>query len=125
MPQPVLCVSATTPSTFGYSSKRFRKWSAIIFATVARQIARHFENRLDAYPNVDGVVALTHKSGCGMASDGEAIDVLRRTMAGYARHPNFFAVQVVGLGCEANQISGLMRAEGLEPSQFLHTMTIQ
>ena len=39
-------------------------------ATVARAVARHFENRLDAYPNVDGVVALTHKSGCGMASDG-------------------------------------------------------
>ena len=32
-------------------------------ATVARMIADHFRNRLDAYPNVDGVVALTHKSG--------------------------------------------------------------
>ena len=40
---------------------------------------RHFENRLDEYPNVDGVVALTHKTGCGMASEGEAIDILRRT----------------------------------------------
>src|ERR1700675_2432210 len=43
-------------------------------ATVARMTADHFRNRLDAYPNVDGVVALTHKSGCGMASEGEAID---------------------------------------------------
>ena len=51
-------------------------------ATVARAIARHFENRLGDYPNVDGVVALTHKSGCGMASEGEPMDVLRRTMAG-------------------------------------------
>ena len=94
-------------------------------ATVARAIARHFENRLDAYPNVDGVVALTHKSGCGMASDGEAIDVLRRTMAGYARHPNFFAVQVVGLGCEANQINSLLSTQALKRHDKLHAYTIQ
>src|SRR4029079_3076343 len=50
-------------------------------ATVARMIARHFENRLDAYPNVDGVVALTHKTGCGMDSEGEGVDILRRTLA--------------------------------------------
>src|SRR5258706_3723691 len=62
-------------------------------ATVARMIARYFENRLDAYPNVDGVVALTHKTGCGMDSEGEGVEILRRTLAGYARHPNFFAVQ--------------------------------
>jgi len=94
-------------------------------ATVARAVARHFENRLDAYPNVDGVVALTHKSGCGMASDGEAIDVLRRTMAGYARHPNFYAVQVVGLGCEANQIGTLLSTQALKRHDKLHAYTIQ
>jgi len=94
-------------------------------ATVARQVARHFENRLDAYPNVDGVVALTHKSGCGMDSDGEAIDVLRRTMAGYARHPNFYAVQVVGLGCESNQINNLLATQSLKRHDKLHTYTIQ
>src|SRR5436190_10516095 len=94
-------------------------------ATVARQVARHFENRLDAYPNVDGVVALTHKSGCGMDSDGEAIDVLRRTMAGYARHPNFYAVQVVGLGCESNQINSLLATQSLKRHDRLHTYTIQ
>ncbi len=43
-------------------------------ATVARLTAEHFKGRLDAYPNVDGVVALTHKSGCGMAAEGEAIN---------------------------------------------------
>jgi altronate hydrolase len=94
-------------------------------ATVARAVARHFENRLEAYPNVDGVVALTHKSGCGMASDGEAIDVLRRTMAGYARHPNFYAVQVVGLGCEANQINSLLATQSLKRHDKLHAYTIQ
>jgi altronate hydrolase len=94
-------------------------------ATVARAIARHFENRLADFPNVDGVVALTHKSGCGMASEGEAMDVLRRTMAGYARHPNFYAVQVVGLGCEANQVNSLLSTQALKRHDKLHAYTIQ
>jgi altronate hydrolase len=94
-------------------------------ATVARMIAEHFKNRLDQYPNVDGVVALTHKSGCGMASEGEGMDVLRRTMAGYARHPNFFATQVVGLGCEANQINNLLSTQALRRHDRLHAYTIQ
>jgi altronate hydrolase len=91
-------------------------------ATVARMIARHFENRLDDYPNVDGVVALTHKTGCGMASDGEATDLLRRTLAGYARHPNFFSSQLVGLGCEANQVNVLISSQKLKNQ---HAFTIQ
>ena len=94
-------------------------------ATVARMIARHFEGRLEDYPNVDGVVALTHKTGCGMASEGEPMEVLRRTMAGYARHPNFFATQVVGLGCEANQIANLLAAQKLERRDRLGSFTIQ
>ncbi|MFM9886419.1 MAG: UxaA family hydrolase [Burkholderiales bacterium] len=94
-------------------------------ATVARLIARQFENRLDDFPNVDGVVALTHKTGCGMASDGEAIDILRRTTAGYIRHANFHSVLLVGLGCEANQINNLLSAQGLKRSDHLHAYTIQ
>src|SRR5436853_5634389 len=94
-------------------------------ATVARTIAEHFKNRLDDYPNVDGVVALTHKTGCGMASEGEATDLLRRTIAGYARHPNFYSTQIVGLGCEANQINMLMAAQGLKKSDTLGAFTIQ
>ena len=94
-------------------------------ATVARMIAKHFENNLSQYPNVDGVVALTHKTGCGMASEGEGMDVLRRTMAGYARHPNFYAVQVVGLGCEANQINNLLSTQQLKRHDRLHAYTIQ
>ena len=94
-------------------------------ATVARMIAEHFKNRLDDYPNVDGVVALTHKTGCGMASEGEATDVLRRTIAGYARHPNFYSSQLVGLGCEANQVNMLLSAQGLKKSDKLGAFTIQ
>ncbi len=94
-------------------------------ATVARLIARQFENRLDDFPNVDGVVALTHKTGCGMASDGEAIDILRHTTAGYIRHANFHSVLLVGLGCESNQINNLLSAQGLKRSDHLHAYTIQ
>jgi altronate hydrolase len=94
-------------------------------ATVARMIADHFRGRLDEYPNVDGVVALTHKTGCGMASEGEATDLLRRTIAGYARHANFFATQLVGLGCEANQINELLSAQALKRGDKLGTFTIQ
>jgi len=70
-------------------------------------------------------VALGHGSGCGMASEGLAMDLLRRTIAGYARHANFAGILILGLGCEANQIGGLMRAEGLSEGPLLQTMTIQ
>ena len=64
------------------------------------------------YPNVDGVVALTHKTGCGMTQD-EPLTLLRRTLGGYARHVNFSHVVVLGLGCEINQIGGLMQEQKL------------
>jgi altronate hydrolase len=93
-------------------------------ATVARQIARRFApEKLPA--TIDGVVALTHSTGCGMAHEGEAIDVLRRTLAGYARHPNFGGVLIVGLGCEVNQIPALFAHAGLQPGPRLRTLGIQ
>jgi len=99
-------------------------------ATVARAIADHFRRdihpeALAPYPNVDGVVALTHGGGCATASDGEPLQVLRRTLGGYARHANFAAILVVGLGCETNQIAGLMEQEGLSAGTALHTFNIQ
>src|SRR6202021_1586243 len=63
------------------------------------------DNPLADFPNVDGVWALTHKTGCGMTQD-EPLTILRRTLGGYARHANFSAVVVLGLGCEVNQIGG-------------------
>jgi altronate hydrolase len=93
-------------------------------ATVARRIAAHFTPEvLSAYPNVDGVVAITHGTGCGMAEHGEPADLLRRVFAGYATHPNFAAVLLLGLGCETNQIDSLVALTG--PSSTLRTSTIQ
>ena len=95
-------------------------------ATVARGIAGHFtRERLAAFPNVDGVVALTHGSGCGMDTHGEGMQLLRRTLGGYAKHANFAGVLMVGLGCEANQISALLGAQALTEGPLLRTFSIQ
>jgi len=67
---------------------------------------------LAAFPNVDGVVALTHKTGCGM-TQLEPLTVLRRTLGGYARHVNFSHVIILGLGCEMNQIGGFLEEQRL------------
>jgi altronate hydrolase len=94
-------------------------------AATSRMIASRLEPLLAEFPNIDGVVPLTHGSGCGMAASGLEMDVLRRTLAGYARHANMAAVVVLGLGCEANQISGLMTAEGLKAGPKLIPLAIQ
>lgn len=80
------------------------------------------EDPLAAWPNVDGVVALTHKTGCGMAQ-GEPLSLLRRTIGGYARHPNFSHVVAIGLGCEVNQIGGMLQEQRL--ADRLRSMDIQ
>lgn len=93
-------------------------------ATVARRIA-------DAFPDaslpkgVDGVVAFTHQGGCGGSSLSSDVTLLQRTLAGYAKHPNFHSILIVGLGCEANQIPAWLANEGLEVGANLRALTIQ
>lgn len=88
-------------------------------ATVVKRIAAAFAvpGALDAWPGVDGVIAITHGTGCGMAADGEGLALLRRTLHGYATHPNVGAVVLAGLGCEVNQISAL--TDGLDVAEPL------
>ena len=82
---------------------------------MVRRIADWFTpERLADYPNVDGVVAFSHPLGCGCEMTGEAMDQLRRTIAGYATHVNLAATLIVGLGCERNQISELLEAHALK-----------
>jgi len=95
-------------------------------ATAARRIADAFgPEELAAYPNVDGVVAFVHGTGCGMAGSGDGFEALQRVMWGYARHPNNGAVLMVGLGCEMNQIDWLLEAYGLKHGPTFQTMNIQ
>ena len=95
-------------------------------ATAARMIAAHFTPEVMAnYPNVDGVVAFVHGTGCGMADSGDGFEALQRVMWGYARHPNHAAVLMVGLGCEMNQIDWLLEAYGLKQGETFQVMNIQ
>jgi len=72
-------------------------------ATVARLAAAAAGARIGGLASCDGVVALTHDLGCAMAEGTSGDDLLRRTLRGYAVHPNLAAVIVVSLGCEVNQ----------------------
>ena len=96
-------------------------------ATVARHIAEAAEKRglLADFPNVDGIVPITHTSGCGMASEGEGFEMLRRTLWGTAANPNFAAVLIVGLGCEVLQINRLKQDYGPGREGDFESFTIQ
>lgn len=96
-------------------------------ATVASQIAAVFNNEAikAQFPQVDGVVALTHKGGCGMQAAGEAYATLERTLVGYLTQPNFAGVLVVGLGCETMQIARLLKDNNLEHAKNVQTLIIQ
>ena len=99
-------------------------------ATAARAIADHFSRMtnpaaLKKFPNVDGVVALTHGTGCGMDTEGTGMQILQRTLAGYATHANFAGVLVVGLGCESNQINAWLANSSLREGDSLRVFSIQ
>jgi len=96
-------------------------------ATVARHAADAAWRDLQeqGLAGLDGVVAVTHGAGCGMAGQGESFEALQRTLWGHAAHPNVGGVVLVGLGCEVNQVAFLMDAFGLEGGARLKALTIQ
>ena len=96
-------------------------------ATTARLIAREVERSgmLADFPNVDGVIALVHGTGCGMASKGEGFEALMRTEWGYAANPNVGATLMVGLGCEVFQIGRMKEEYGLVEGDDFQSLTIQ
>ncbi|MBU8539021.1 UxaA family hydrolase [Falsiroseomonas tokyonensis] len=95
-------------------------------ATVSHAVADWFTpDRMAEWPNVDGVAAFTHSTGCGMELSGEPMQLLRRTLGGYMRHPNVAGVVVIGLGCERNQIAGLLAEQGLTPGPMLKSLVMQ
>ncbi|HEY7327099.1 MAG TPA: altronate dehydratase family protein [Gemmataceae bacterium] len=84
-------------------------------ASTSKYISERFHatELLKQYPNVDGVVAITHKAGCAMQYDGADHNQLDRTLAGFAKHPNVAAYILVGLGCETGQAIHLIEHQGL------------
>ena len=96
-------------------------------ASVARYVADHFRftDLKGNFPNVDGVVAFTHKGGCSY-DPKHGHEVLQRVIAGMARHPNIGGYVLVGLGCEVNQVPSLVEKyeldllkDGEQPPLFL------
>jgi altronate hydrolase len=96
-------------------------------ATAAKFIADEVNRSgiLDDFPEVDGVAAFVHGSGCGMAAYGDGWELLRRTQWGYATHPNLGGALMVGLGCEVFQIDRMKDEYGLVEGDHFQTMTIQ
>ncbi|MBO9475892.1 altronate dehydratase [Shimia sp. R10_1] len=95
--------------------------------SVARFIAEAAEKSglLEEFPNVDGVVPIVHGTGCGMSSDNEGYATLFRTLAGYAQHPNFGGILLIGLGCEVMQVADLVGGQPIRADGALRYMTIQ
>lgn len=96
-------------------------------ATVTKMVVEHFSRNgaLEAYPNVDGVVPITHSFGCCIEHNGEGVNQLRRTLGGFIKHANFAGVVVIGLGCEANQMDALFMAQGIETGTLIAPVVIQ
>ena len=99
-------------------------------ASVSRYIKERFrqEDLRRDFPNIDGVIALTHKVGCGIPA-AESLKLLERVTVGMAHHPNISGYVMIGLGCEMNQV-GLLRKnydlDAIKPGENTPTfMTIQ
>ncbi len=95
-------------------------------ATVAKMAAESL-NGSDELQRLgfDGVVPATHGSGCAMNTESEGFAFLERVIAGYARHPNFAFVLIIGLGCETNQVKQLVEKSGLAGSSRIYYFNIQ
>ena len=87
-------------------------------ASVSNYVRDRFRNEdfKRDFPNVDGVVAFTHKAGCAM-DPGEPHQVLQRVLAGIARHPNISGYVMIGLGCEVNQVDAIRRSHQLDATR--------
>lgn len=95
-------------------------------ATVARKIANHFDaGRLAGFPNIDGVTPFVHEIGCGMEMTGEPMNLLRRTIGGYIKHPNTAGALIIALGCERNNIYGFLEQEGIALDDLHKMLVIQ
>jgi len=83
-------------------------------AGYARTLAERFRGARGEFPNVDGVVAVTHTEGGGSATPNN-LEFILRTLAGFITHPNVGAVLAVDFGTEAvtnAMVRGYLREKG-------------
>ena len=81
------------------------------------------KEELARYPNVDGIVPIHHGSGCCVIDEGYGN--LMRALAGFATHPNFAGVLVVGLGCETCLVTNLEKEFSLPEGSMLRYLNTQ
>lgn len=96
-------------------------------ASAAKLLAKEAERSglLESFPGVDGIVPIVHGAGCCIGTDDEAFRKLQRAIWGYATHPNFASVLMLGLGCEANQIPLMLEAYGRPEDKSFNYYTLQ
>lgn len=97
--------------------------SSTVTKMVVEQFAR--DGSLAGFPNVDGIVPITHSFGCCIDHHGDGVKQLRRTLSGYINHANLAGVVVIGLGCEANQMSAMFLAHGIDAGDMMVPLVIQ
>lgn len=95
-------------------------------ASVSRFICQRFrQDILKDFPQVDGVLALTHKGGCAFEPGGEEHQRLQRTLAGFATHPNIGGYLLVGLGCETANVQSLLAGSMKEQAASAPRLVMQ
>jgi len=94
-------------------------------ATVTKMISEKIKqsNILKDFPNIDGIVPITHSTGCGMNIESEGMQIFQRTIDGFKNHPNFSHVFVIGLGCECAQVN--IFKDNVKQHDRIHFLTIQ
>ena len=91
-------------------------------ASFARLLADEFDSVADAYPNIDGIVAVAHTEG-GESQKPNNLEMLLRTLAGFAVHPNIGAILLVDYGTESvtnEMLAAYMAREGYETDAVPH-----
>jgi altronate hydrolase len=96
-------------------------------SSATRRVADYFRvpEVMKDFPNVDGVIPLGTKGGCGAHYGSSDLGVLQRTMAGIVDHPNVGGYVILSLGCEVNQPTDLIETAGLGNGHQPTVLTIQ
>ena len=75
---------------------------------------------LPDYPNVDGVAAVVHPYGCGVAIKADNAEIPIRSVRNIAHHPNFGGqILAVGLGCEKLSMDMILTPEENTPENVI------
>ena len=87
---------------------------------VKMAVERIKQEMLPQYLHVDGVVAVTHPYGCGVAINAPEAVIPIRAVTNVIRHPNFGGeIMVVGLGCEKLTYDRVLPPEEITPENVL------